>query len=175
MFGFIVGTICLIALVKVLRAHHAWGHGCGYRRYSRWGGFQEGRGPYGGGFGRHFGRRWALRWLFERLETMPGQERTILQALDRLSDNRALVHGEMKQTRADLARAIEMGLIDDGTLEETFARHDRLLAQLRVSIVEALKTATETLDERQRKELAAILGRGGWAEGPWSGPYRTWA
>jgi hypothetical protein len=106
---------------------------------------------------------------------MPGQERAILQALDRLADNRALVQGELKQTRADLAHAIELGLIDDGTLEETFARHDRLLAQLRVSIVEALKTATETLDERQRKELAAILGRGGWGGGPWSGPYRTWA
>jgi hypothetical protein len=120
-----------------------------------------------------------LRWLFERLNTMPGQERAILQALDRLAESRSLLHGELKQTRADVARAIESGLVDDATMEETFARHDRALAQLRVSIVEALKTTTETLDERQRRELASIIARGGtWWRGDWSGPsgpYRTWA
>jgi len=108
---------------------------------------------------------------------MPGQERAILQALDRLAESRGMMRDELKQTRADVARAVESGLIDDATLEETFARHDRALAQLRVSIVEALKTSTEALDERQRRELAAIIARGGgW--GDWtgsSGPYRTWA
>jgi hypothetical protein len=121
-----------------------------------------------------------LRWLFERLETMPGQERVIVQALERLSENRALVHEELKQTRADVARAVEGGLVDDSTLDETFARHDRLQAQLRVAAVEALKTVTETLDERQRKVLASLLSRGAGAaffpRGPgWGGPFRTWA
>jgi hypothetical protein len=106
---------------------------------------------------------------------MPGQERAILQALDRLADNRAVLRDELRRTRADIARAVEIGLVDDSSLDDAFARHDRTLAQLRVSVVEALKTVTETLDERQRKELAAILGRGGWGGGPWSGPYRAWA
>ena len=185
MFGFIVGTLCLIGLVKVLRRSHGYGCG-GYGHHGQWHGCGPGFGS--GGHGTHgMGRRWALRWLFERLETMPGQERAILQALDRLTENRALFRDELRQSRADVARAIEGGLIEDGTLEETFARHDRLVAQVRVSIVEALKQITEVLDERQRKELAAILGRGGlWGMGmgmggggPWApsggpGPYRGW-
>ncbi|MCL2449433.1 MAG: periplasmic heavy metal sensor [Polyangiaceae bacterium] len=172
MFGIIVGTVCLVWLIKVVGCRYGCG-GCGYRSGCG--------GPHWGhrhGF-RGFGRRWALRWLFERLGTMPGQERAILEALDRLSESRSMLRAELKQTRAEVARAIESGLVDDSTLEETFARHDRALAQLRVSIVEALKTTTETLDERQRRELAAVIARGGlWGRGDFSGPagsdpYRT--
>jgi hypothetical protein len=184
MFGFIVGTVCLIALVKVLRRSHGWGGGCcGYGGYDRYDGWRGQGGWGGGGFGRGGMRagmhRWVLRGLFERLHTMPGQERAILTALDRLAESRAMLFSELKETRADVARAIESGLVDDATLEETFARHDRALAQLRVSIVEALKTSTEALDERQRRELASIIARGGgWGRRDWSGPsgpYRTWA
>ncbi len=176
MFGFVIGTVCLIALAKVLRRTygHGWGHGCGPCGAGYDGSHRFGRHGHGGGFGR----RWMLRWLFERLETMPGQERVILQALDRLSENRTLVRDELRQTRADIARAVEGGLIDDSTLEETFARHDRLQAQLRVVGVEALKTVTEALDERQRKVLADILSRGAafFPRGPgWGGPFRAWA
>jgi hypothetical protein len=159
MFGFIIGTICLIGLVKVLRRG---------RRY--YGGFGHGyyRGYPGGG-----GARWPLRSLFERLETTPGQEKAIVEALDQLRDNRRVVREEMQQTRVDLAHAVGGGLIDDRTLDETFARHDRLLAQLRVSFVEALKRVTEALDERQRKQAADWLEGGFWRGGRWGGPYRT--
>jgi Spy/CpxP family protein refolding chaperone len=102
-----------------------------------------------------------MRSLFERLETTPGQEKAIVQALDELRENRKLVRDEAEQTRTDLARVIAGGLVDDAALEETFARHDRLLAQLRVSFVEALKKATEALDERQRGQVAELLTRGG--------------
>jgi Spy/CpxP family protein refolding chaperone len=162
MLGFIIGTVCLIGLIKVLRRgrgwYGGWGHGgyggCGHRGYG---------GPAGYGYGGGFGggpRRWFLRSLFERLETTPGQEKAILAAIDELRENRRVVHEEAKQTRADLARAVANGLIDDSTLEETFARHDRLLAQLRVSFVEALKKATEALDERQRKQVGDMLEGG---------------
>lgn len=162
MFGFIIGTVCLIGLVKVLRRGRGW-HGHGY--YGRgWG-----PGMAGGG------RRWWLRGIFQRLDTTPGQEKAIVAALDELRDSRQVVHGEMQQTRGDLARAVAGGLVDDATLEETFARHDRLLAQLRVSFVETVKKITETLDERQRKEVARVL-EGGW-RGGFGGPYRSgmWA
>ncbi|MFO0759275.1 MAG: periplasmic heavy metal sensor [Byssovorax sp.] len=53
MLGFLIGTVCLIGLVKVLRRGRGWGygyggHGCG------------GYGSYGGGCGGGFGgsRRW---------------------------------------------------------------------------------------------------------------------
>jgi Spy/CpxP family protein refolding chaperone len=172
MFGFIIGTVCLVGLIKVLRHRHGWGgrdggwhhhgHGHGYGGESATGGFGGGR------------RRWWLRSIFERLDTTPGQEKAILAALDELRDNRRVVRGEMDLTRADLARAVAGGLVDDATLEETFARHDRLLAQLRVSFVEALKKVTEALDERQRKQVARLL-EGGFTG--FRGPYRggMWA
>jgi hypothetical protein len=164
MLGFIFGTVCLIGLFKVLRRARGYG-GCGYHGY---------HGHHGGYDGRYGGRgsRWALRWLFERLETSPGQEQAIVEALDQLRNNRQMVREEMQHTREDLSRAVAGGLIDDHTLDETFARHDRMLAQLRVSFVEALKRVTETLDERQRKQAADMLQRGPWRSGGWGGPYR---
>jgi Spy/CpxP family protein refolding chaperone len=149
MIGFIIGTVCLIGLVKVLRRgrgwHGRWGHG-GYGHSGRMGGGA---------------RRWFLRSILERLDTTPGQEKAIVAALDELRDNRALVRDEAEQTRADLARVVSGGLVDDAALEETFARHDRLLAQLRVAFVESLKKATEALDERQRKQVADLLQQSG--------------
>ncbi len=175
MLGFIFGTVCLIGLLKVMRHGRGWGgyghHACGggHSGYSD----HSGYGPRGGG-----PRRWMLRALFERLETTPGQEKAILSALDELRENRKVVRDEMQQTRGDLGRAVASGLVDDGTLEDTFARHDRLLAQLRVSFVEALKKVTEALDERQRKQVADLL-EGGFRgfRGGFRGPYRggMWA
>jgi hypothetical protein len=98
-----------------------------------------------------------MRSIFERLGTTPGQEKVVAQALGELRSNRAVIAEEARTTREDLTSAISGGLIDDAALDEMFARHDRVLARLRVSFVEALKQITETLDERQRKELVAIL------------------
>jgi Spy/CpxP family protein refolding chaperone len=163
MLGFIIGTVCLVGLVRVLHRGRC-GHG--------YGPFDRARGG-----SRGFGGRWMLRSLFERLETTPGQEKAILGALDELRDNRRPWREELKQTRSDLARGVQSGLIDDATLEETFARHDRLFAQSRVSFVESMKKVTEVLDESQRKKLADLLETGGFFRGGprWGGPYRTWA
>jgi Spy/CpxP family protein refolding chaperone len=109
---------------------------------------------HGGGFGR---RRWLMRWLFEKLDTTPGQEKAIMGALEELRDNRAALREELDQTRGDIARVVRGGLVDDAALEEAFARHDRLLARLRVSFVEAARKATEALDERQRKALGDLV------------------
>jgi hypothetical protein len=180
MLGIIIGAACAFGFVKMLRRrawHARFGHG--YAAY-------EGGGPCGGGGGPGMFRgpfsrgghrgRWALRSFFERLDTTPGQERVILAALDEIRENRKVLRDEMKQTRADLARAIEGGLIEDTTLDDAFARHDRLLAQLRVGFTEALKKVVEALDEPQRKELAGWL-EGGFSRGGagWGGPGRVWA
>jgi Spy/CpxP family protein refolding chaperone len=169
MLGFIFGTVCLIGLVKVLRRGRGWHGRWGYGGYGGCGH----HGSYGatgyGGYGGYGGpRRWFLRSLFERLETTPGQEKAILAALDELRENRRVVRDEAQQTRADLARAVASGLIDDATLEETFARHDRLLAQLRVSFVEALKKVTEALDERQRRQVGDLLEGGRFGGRMWA-------
>jgi hypothetical protein len=172
MLGFIIGAACAIGIAKAIRRRRAYSGQFGY------GGAPCGP---GGGYGmswrgpRSRGMRWVLRSFFERLETTPGQERVILAAFQELRENRGVVRDELKQTRADLARAVESGLIEDATFEETFARHDRLLAQLRVSFTEATKKICETLDEPQRKHLARWLERGASRGLPWGGPESVWA
>jgi uncharacterized membrane protein len=173
MIGFILGAVCVVGIAKMLRrrawyghfGHGGYAHGCGspmgFRTPGR-------RGPGGPG------GRLALRAVFERLETTPGQERVILAALDELRENRKALRDEAKQTRADLAHAIEGGLIEDSTLEDAFARHDRTLAQLRVGFNEALKKVVETLDADQRKELAGWI-EGGFFRSGWRGPGPVWA
>jgi Spy/CpxP family protein refolding chaperone len=176
MFGFIIGTVCLIGLIKVLRhgrGWHGYGHGCGYGAYG--GGYGHGHdyGHMGGG-----GSRWFLRGLFHRLETTPGQEKAIVAAIDELRENRRVIREELEQTRGDVARVVAGGLVEDSSLEDTFARQDRLLAQLRVSFVEAMKKITEVLDERQRKQIADMLAGGFFRRWGGGGPYRggsVWA
>ena len=173
MLGFILGTVCLIGLIKTLRRG-----GCSGSYFSDggYGGHGYG-GP--GRFGRSFGGpRFWLRSVFERLQTTPGQEKAILGAIDELRAARGAVRQELEQTRSELARAIGNGLIEDGTLEDTFARHDRLLAQMRVSFIESMKKITESLDERQRSQLAQMIERRGWFGGGarWGTSYpNVWA
>jgi hypothetical protein len=174
MIGFIIGAACAVGIAKMLRrrawyghyGHGGYGHACGPAGFRGMGGpgMRSMRSP----------ARWALRGLFERLETTPGQERAILAALDELRENRKTVRDEAKQTRVDLAHAIEGGLIEDSTLEDAFARQDRTLAQLRVVFTEALKKVVEVLDPDQRKELARWL-EGGFFRSGWGGPGRVWA
>jgi Spy/CpxP family protein refolding chaperone len=171
MLGFIIGTVCLIGLIKVLRRGRGWyGHRWGYGPHG--GGYDHGYGHMGGG-----GSRWFLRGLFHRLETTPGQEKAIVAAIDELRENRRVVHEELQQTRGDVARVVAGGLVEDNSLEETFARQDRLLAQLRVSFVEAMKKITEVLDERQRKQIADMVAGGFFRRWGGGGPYRggVWA
>src|ERR1700722_17870824 len=127
MIGFILGAVAAVGIAKVVRARR--------RGMCR-------RGFGGPGFSR---RRWFLRALFERLETTPGQERVIVQVFEELSENRKALREEFGRTRADIAQAVKGGLIEDTTLDDAFARHDRLAAQLRVSFIEAMKKVMEVL------------------------------
>src|SRR5688572_25703707 len=89
MFGFVIGTICLVALFKLARARRRWSMvACGYgpgpqswHGHGRWGGGGW-EGDPRGGWGGWGGARWvgwrggfesgALRHLFHALETTPG-------------------------------------------------------------------------------------------------------
>jgi hypothetical protein len=161
MIGFLIGTVCLIGLVKVIRGGRGWhGHG-------RWRGY--GRGG--------FGPRAGLRFLFERLDTSPGQEKVILGVVEDLWKTKREVGEELIQSRHDVARAMRGERFDEPALDEAFGRQDALIAKLRASVKAALATVHEALDDRQRKVAGDMLegqllsfasGRHGNC-----GPYRT--
>ncbi|MBI3200616.1 MAG: periplasmic heavy metal sensor [Polyangiaceae bacterium] len=162
MFGFLLGTACLVGLIWVVKGprHHA----C-----RRWDSRHFGEGDPG----RGWGGRALQRWLFERLDTTPGQERVMRSAMDDLTDGLHSARRELQDSRKDLARALRADSFDAEALGEVFAKHDAALAALRRTAVESLSRTHEVLDERQRQRLADLIeserGR------RWHGPYRSHA
>ena len=184
MIGFLLGTACLVGLVKVARHGRGCGDGPGY------GGGSCGSGGYGGGgwgrgrrggFGR-WGRRGGgigptmfLRHAFERLDTTPGQEKVILQAFDELQTVLKKAKGDFKGTREDFARAIRGEVLDEASVADIFMKHDTTISETRRGVVDQLHKIHEALTEKQREQLASFLehgpreGFGRWGGG---GPYR---
>jgi hypothetical protein len=184
MLGILIGTACLIGLIKTLR----WGRrGCGGG-----GGCGGGYGHHGGGWGRHHGGGWGghdqdggwgggggwggpsmiLRALFQRLETTPGQEKVIAAAFEELREAGRNARGEARTSRADIAKAMRSPAVDEVLFGEMFARHDTTLETLRKASIGAIAKVHDALDERQRARLADIIesGPGFFRGGPWSGP-----
>ena len=170
MLGFLVGTACLIGLVKVVRGgRYGYGHGgCGPRG---WHGHHHGGHGFRGG--RGFGRNFFLRGIFERLDTTPGQEKVIVAALDEVREAARGMRGEASDTRADVARAVKGEVFDAEVMGAVFARHDGALETMRKVVVGAMAKVHDALDDRQRADLADLIARG--ARGGFvGGPYREW-
>ncbi len=144
MFGFVVGALCLVGLLKVARHGGHW-HGGGF-----------GRGSRGGRFGRG---RWMLRWLFERLETTPGQEKVILESVDQVREAAFKARGSFRDFGPDVARALRGEKLDHEQLKQAFTRQDTELEEIRRTLLVSLEKIHEALDENQRKELAELIER----------------
>jgi len=197
MFGFLIGTLSLIGLVKVLRAGSP--RMCG----SQWGGHHGGHqghwnhqgGRHGGGqhWGRDGGREGhrgpdldrggadasretgpfgliPLRFLFEALDTTVGQEKVIKAAYNEVKEAMRHGEGEAEETRAQIANAIRRGTVDETEMGELYARQDEKLRTIRTALFGALAKVTDALDEDQRKKLADMLDRNDRAHR--GGPYR---
>src|SRR5580692_2500158 len=125
MLGFVIGTLCLIGLIKTLRwGRRHGGGGCGYGRHGGfgrrgWGGGGGEYGDHGGGWGGGWGGGgWGgpsvfLRMLFQRLETTPGQEKVIVAAYEEMREAGQKARGEIKASRADVAKAMRSESIDE--------------------------------------------------------------
>jgi len=188
MLGFIFGTVCLVALIKVLRhghGHHGWryahGGGCGGHGWhghhggGGWGGRGHGGPPWarwggGGGFGEGF----MMRGLFSRLETTPGQEKVIKDAFQKVRETVKEARGEW-QDKSELISLLRGETFDRTAAEGLSGKADASFAKVRVVIVEAFAQIHEALDDRQRRILADFIesrGRGGWGGGrggpPWA-------
>lgn len=185
MLGFIIGTACLIGLIKVLRHGscgrwaRGWSGGCGgggccggrlggYRDPCGWGD-EEGWGggpPWARGRGGWGGPGFFLRMIADRLDTTPEQDRVIEAAFRELRDEGAKWRDEGRKTRADAARAVRSEGFDEVLLGETFARHDAAIEAMRRALTGALAKVHAALDEGQRARLADLIERGPGAFGP---------
>jgi hypothetical protein len=180
MLGFLIGTVCLIGLVKVARGHRYGRGGCGGGPWG-WHGYGHGTQDEGrGGWGRHggFGKRFFLRSLFERLDTTPGQEKVIVAAAEELTGLLGKAKGEFKGTREDFARVIRGDSVDEASVADIFMKHDTVISETRRGVVEAVRKMHEALTEEQRKQVADLIESGPgygrrWGRG--GGPYRQWA
>jgi Spy/CpxP family protein refolding chaperone len=193
MFGFLIGTACLIGLIKVLRGgwrrgygHGGWsggscgggGGGCG----GGWGSRGRGGHDHEGGWGSRHGADWDrggpfwLRGLFERLGTSAAQEKVIRDAIDEARRSASELRDEGRHTRSDVARAVRSASFDETVMGELFARHDTHLEKLRKDTVGVIGKVHAVLDDRQRDILAQIIERGPFAGGFRGGPFRgAWA
>jgi Spy/CpxP family protein refolding chaperone len=161
--GFLIGTLCLFGLVRVLTRrrwyggfHHYGGHGYGY-----------GGGPYGWGHGgppwRGHGR--GFLWsVLGRLDATPSQEKAILGALDELKDTARELRGTVRETRGDVARTVRGPEFDESAFQAASTRIDEATHKMRSAVAATLGKIHGVLDDRQRKILGEMIDSG-WAAG----------
>jgi Spy/CpxP family protein refolding chaperone len=147
MFGFFVGTACLLGFTALARRghrHHFYGHG----------------GCHGGHRGR--GGRFFFHRALQRLDTTPGQEKVIREAISDLKEEVWNLKSEVRGTRSELAQAIRAPELDKAVVDRVFAKHDEVIEKLRASFLRSAEQVHGTLDERQRKQLADMIESGPW-------------
>lgn len=154
MFGFIIGTVSLLGLLRLWKGgwhpRHGWGHG----------------GP----------RRWMTRRLFEYLETSPGQERVLAGALEEVEKRGWAARDQLLVSRAAYARAVRGEHFDGAAVGEAFDGQQTALEELKKAVRDALAKAHEALEPEQRRRLAELIERGPRAMhgascgGGWGGP-----
>lgn len=158
MFGFILGTVCLFALVATLRHQYGYAWGCGYggRNFGRFGGP-----PWAARHGHGHGRqRWFLRRLFEQLDTTPGQEKVIVKHVDSWMENVATGRRELTDVRRQVAQALRGEALDEASLQAALEKVDDLLAKSKLELTQALTEIHASLDAEQRRDLADLLSYG---------------
>jgi hypothetical protein len=184
MLGFIIGTACLIGLIKTLRGGRygygggcgsgygyggGWGGGCGSGygggwggrgRHGGWGGWRGGSWGDGGGRGGWGGPGVFLRALYERLDATPAQEKAIAQAVEEIVEAARKHRGELHASRADVAKGMRAEAFDEVLFGEMFARHDQAMESFRKTAFGALARVHDALDEKQRARLADLIESG---------------
>jgi Spy/CpxP family protein refolding chaperone len=162
MFGLIIGTLCLFALIATLRGrHHGHFAPFGYHRRGypgHWGGGYHDYADYpGAGNHRRGRRRFAVRWLFEQLDTTPGQEKAIMKSLETLQEQLASGRGELGAARKELAQALGGDVLDQSALTSALSKVDGLFDKARTELTHSLTEVHTALDGKQRKLLAELI------------------
>lgn len=202
MIGFIVGTVCLIGVIRLIRGRrhgscgHGYGRGCGYtshhggardcgggggwrrhhggppwQRYDRGDSYGGERGEWGepsdrgdrddGGDHGDRGGPVMLRGLFERLQTTPGQERVIAEALRELRGAFKKAADEKAKGAKQVAEALRGDDFKVENMAEAFVHLESSVEAVRDASFSALAKIHDALDDKQRRLLADLVGRGG--------------
>lgn len=194
MFGFVLGTVCLVGLGMMhRRRRRAWAraYGCGYgQEYGHYGHYGHGHGPWGGGgwhepegggFAGPRGGGWARpgmggRWwrggvfaMMRRLQLTPDQQTVVREELEQLGASLREHRAEWSASRRDVAQAVRGESFDATVMGELFGRHDERLGEVRRAVMEALGKIHAVLDETQRERLAELIDRGAGAWHPFRG------
>jgi Spy/CpxP family protein refolding chaperone len=152
MFGFLIGTASLIGLIYVLRGG----------RFGRFGGCGGHRGERRWGGGRHGGWRGGSvsGFVADSVDANEEQERAIHGAVREFREHLHKMKGTLRESRTEVARAIEADALDEVRLGELFAKHDDAIGELRKELVGALGRVHAVLDDRQRRRLGELIEQG---------------
>jgi Spy/CpxP family protein refolding chaperone len=162
MFGFFIGAACVAGLAMMAGRHHRYHHG--YAGHHGCGGGGYGRGCGGGGYGgRSFFRR-GLRRIFERLDTSPGQEKTILHEIDTIRERMRAAAENVRGARTKVEEAFRQDTMDEQTASALFDAPLEELRAVRDELARALSIIHETLTPEQRERLSR-MGRFRWGYG----------
>jgi hypothetical protein len=145
MFGFVIGALCLLGFIAVLRRRRGFGrHGC---------------------HGRHFGRhgRFGLYRVLEELDTSPGQEKAIRAAVAELRGSLGELRPGVDETRRQLATSVRGEQFDGASLEAALEGQVRELGKAARGVAASLGKVHDALDADQRRRLARLIELGpGW-------------
>ena len=150
MFGFLVGTLSLLALVKTLRRWRWERHGghCGHHGHHH--GHRHG---WRGGWGL----RGMVRGLFRYLDTTPGQEKVILKELEAVESTWRSMREEMHRARGEASDFLRKENLSDINWDEFMGRQSKLLDGAREVLKDAFMHIHAALDEKQRHKLADMM------------------
>lgn len=160
MFGLILGTLCLVALIATVRRRRYGAYAYGG---PGWMGFH--RGPWADGYGPPWAsyggaRRGLMRGLFAQLDTTPGQEKAIRALLEAARERLKGLRGELADARTELAALFGGDVLEPATVEALFAQRKPVLEQLSGEFARTLAAIHEVLDEKQRRQLSELLADG---------------
>ncbi|MEN0065725.1 MAG: periplasmic heavy metal sensor [Myxococcota bacterium] len=149
MFGFVFGTVCLMALfalkASAFHRYRRFRHGPGGRRRGR----GRGRGMVAFATAEHIKRR---------LDLDEDQGDLADHAIADAQRSVKEMYGSFSDARVELADLVRGEAVDDAQLEVIFDRIDDDLRRTRREVVSAIKQIHATLDEDQRDRMASLLG-----------------
>lgn len=169
MCGFILGSICLVALVKMVRGgcHGRFRGGCGGGGCGGWGrghhghhGFDHGEGAGPGPFAGARMGDFLLRRVSSELHATPAQEKALRDILGSLRDEMSKNRELLRSARESVAKTLRSESFSEEALAEAVTRHDEVQESLRKALVDTIGKLHTTFDPDQRQRLADLITSG---------------